>query len=499
LKNSLPVSIQLKNQMQDQAEALNLLAASHLSAGRFEEAIICLQSALQKQPHVTLHYIDLLQQFAQQEQFDLVITLAIQALQINPVFDQAFVLIGYALQQQDREPEIAKLCGLGLLHPWLLQTYCSETTYQSIICSQLLSRDMPSLSSNQDKTGLKVFCIDGYPTGVTNLAQPQTLDTLNHKTFLNPQVATAPTFTVIVPKGRVWVDFYTRAVLSNDGSLVEDASVGNGALIASSQKLPLPVKVPGTIACLNVRYSQNYFHWMYDLLPKLGVLELAGIAIDDIDWFLVNSCQLPFQRELLHLIGVPDSKILDPTVYHAIVEKLIVPVSSFDAGRISPQSCKFLRRRLLTQVGQLLPTRIYISRKGANYRRLLNEEELMLCLQRYGFISVTLEALSVREQIAVFANAEVIISPHGAGLANIVFSQPSTKLIEIFMPDEVLFYYWQIASYIGLNYYYLLAEQAESSGQILSVGHGISMSLSVGDLVVNLNELQEILQLANIT
>ena len=58
--------------------------------------------------------------------------------------------------------------------------------------------------------------------------------------------------------------------------------------------------------------------------------------------------------------------------------------------------------------------------------------ELFEALGEYAFEEIFLENLSFTEQINLFANSHTIVSPHGAGLANLVFSRPSTNVIEIF-------------------------------------------------------------------
>jgi capsular polysaccharide biosynthesis protein len=39
--------------------------------------------------------------------------------------------------------------------------------------------------------------------------------------------------------------------------------------------------------------------------------------------------------------------------------------------------------------------------------------------------------LSLSQQVEAFSNAEIILGPHGAGLTNIMFCNPGTKVIEI--------------------------------------------------------------------
>ena len=50
------------------------------------------------------------------------------------------------------------------------------------------------------------------------------------------------------------------------------------------------------------------------------------------------------------------------------------------------------------------------------------------------------------------------MAPHGAGLTNLVWCSPQTKVLEIFSPRYVNLCYWAIASVTDADYYYLLGE-----------------------------------------
>ncbi len=77
---------------------------------------------------------------------------------------------------------------------------------------------------------------------------------------------------------------------------------------------------------------------------------------------------------------------------------------------------------------------IYISRNSdaKNNRKIINEEELVEILNRFGFIKINLSSFSIIEQINIFKNAKFIIAPHGAGLTHLLFSNKGTKVIELF-------------------------------------------------------------------
>src|SRR5262249_17494431 len=75
--------------------------------------------------------------------------------------------------------------------------------------------------------------------------------------------------------------------------------------------------------------------------------------------------------------------------------------------------------------------RIYISRRDAPGRRIVNEDELMAHLAQYGYREVVLSGLPLIEQIKIFSSASRVISMHGAGLVNIAFSPRGARLVEI--------------------------------------------------------------------
>lgn len=95
------------------------------------------------------------------------------------------------------------------------------------------------------------------------------------------------------------------------------------------------------------------------------------------------------------------------------------PYALFDGMKAAPQ--------------RDLPKRIYISREGGHDRRITPEEQAQIdpVLTANGFEKVFLENLNFETQTALFSQAEAIIAPHGAGLANLVFVQPGVKLIEL--------------------------------------------------------------------
>jgi len=102
---------------------------------------------------------------------------------------------------------------------------------------------------------------------------------------------------------------------------------------------------------------------------------------------------------------------------------------------------------------------IFVTRNGAA-RDLANEAEVGAALQARGFSVVNPGRLSLPEQMAVFQRARTVVGAHGAGLANLAFCAPGTRVLEIITPGRKLDCYARLAHLAGLGYRPLLAGAA---------------------------------------
>ena len=68
---------------------------------------------------------------------------------------------------------------------------------------------------------------------------------------------------------------------------------------------------------------------------------------------------------------------------------------------------------------------------------MVNEAALLALLDRFGFTRCFLEALCLAEQIALFAAADAVLGPHGAGFANMLFMPEGALAMELFAPGYI--------------------------------------------------------------
>ena len=319
-------------------------------------------------------------------------------------------------------------------------------------------------------------------------------------------------FVATIPQGRIWVAPHKNswmicnaiAVITPDNYLLGDLSRDYPWFLPEcpyqeraehsiyQQQIPLLEKIEGKVVFLSGLAGHVYYHWMFDIIPRLELLKRSGVEFNRIDWFVINSFNKPYQKETLDLLGVPVEKIIESDRHsHIQATELIVPSFPGYMDWVEFGTIKFLRDTFLSRItsDQTNLEKIYISRAKAKSRQLINELEVSKLLETKGFKTVFLEELSVLEQVAIFASAEVIVAPHGSGLTNLVFCSPNTKIIELFSPNYVRTDYWMISQQLELEHYYLVGKRFNCP----SLSALMYQNPLTEDILVDLNSLKLIL------
>jgi capsular polysaccharide biosynthesis protein len=266
---------------------------------------------------------------------------------------------------------------------------------------------------------------------------------------------------------RYWGE-YGGAFVAHDERLISELSPDVWGLerhaIFNRFKLPNLQDLSGLSAVISTpEASTNYSHWMMDLIPRLDLLARAGFGPDKVDRYLVNLGGAPYERETLRLAGIPAEKIVPVTgASHFCCERLVTTSLRQRHWQHSLPAWVPTYLRSLTGLGKAsLPAtrRLYLTRRTASFRRVLNEEALLGLLAANGFEVIDPGSLSVMEQAALFASAAVIVSPHSSAMTNLVFCPPGTTVLEIFPADYFDVSFWTAASIAGCTYHALLGSR----------------------------------------
>lgn len=172
------------------------------------------------------------------------------------------------------------------------------------------------------------------------------------------------------------------------------------------------------------RVYDNYSHWLTAHLPKLLLLRSLGLA----EKVILPQTRPKFIDDCLRLFG------FEPERFQTFDPGKILRVkrlTTLDTDRFRPDLLRLVRDACPSLEKSGRDRRVFISRKGASRRRLLNEDELWPLLETRGFERVRMEELSFSEQVALMQETEMLCAPHGAGLTNMMFCSPGTQVIEM--------------------------------------------------------------------
>jgi hypothetical protein len=208
-------------------------------------------------------------------------------------------------------------------------------------------------------------------------------------------------------------------------------------------------KLNGTVLSLLIGGggNSNYWHWLFDVLPKLFIFQSSKFYKNNIDYYLFPSLDEKFQNETLDVLDIKRIKRLSSKSYRHIEADNIILTShpyaflndpSKDSLNIPKWIFEFLKKNfLMNNIKQNIndkkySKKIYISRKdGTSLRYIINEKEVCEKLKEHNFEEIILSNHSISDQVKFFYNADFIAGLHGAGFANIIFCKPKTKILEL--------------------------------------------------------------------
>ncbi len=222
---------------------------------------------------------------------------------------------------------------------------------------------------------------------------------------------------------------------------------------------------PGVSKAVNVEaafalihYNMIYGHWLLEMFPKLFVIR--DLLDAGVNAPIVLPDHVPgFILDFIRLV-VPEADLLrySPSTEHVAAETLICPgMFNVDyhfnpalngkldrlaahCAQVAPPARRWewpWRRAGLR--GPQAPRRIFVSRSDLppSYRLLINQASIEAIAVQHGLTVVRPENLSIREQIALFSQAELVVGEFGSGMHNTMFSPAGCKVLCLNWISEV--------------------------------------------------------------
>ena len=207
-----------------------------------------------------------------------------------------------------------------------------------------------------------------------------------------------------------------------------------------------------------IKPTRGIYHWLIDRVPHLSVIDSPGAE----DARLLFSNRGPsFEDATLDLAGVsPERRVrVSNPVF---VRRLLRPRVGF-AGmrhwdRVSPiiEKIKMSAQVAADRHGVEPIDRLYISRRDSKRRVMVNEADVESLMADRGYSIMAFGEIPLWQQIFLASNATSIVSPHGAGLAHIIFMRDDVSVTEVLPIRDGTYVlrlnYAVLSAVRGLNY-----------------------------------------------
>jgi hypothetical protein len=200
-------------------------------------------------------------------------------------------------------------------------------------------------------------------------------------------------------------------------------------------------------------WSNGYFHWLADALARLYVVR---DRLEDLLLLLPTGYEsLDYVNSSLEAFGVKKVEFIGPS---EVLEcrSLLMPSHTAPSGHYNEAIIRGVRNVLLSAYGDSDGgEKIYVSRRHATKRRIVNEDDINQVLSKFRFQTIYAEELSFAQQVKISSRARYFVSNHGAGLTNMLFMPENGSVLELrHQTDGINNCYFTLASALNLNYFY---------------------------------------------
>ena len=215
----------------------------------------------------------------------------------------------------------------------------------------------------------------------------------------------------------------------------------------------------------------NYGHWLFNHIARLCFMgQLKGEVK-----YLVPKSIRQSQKDMLFACGIKREDIVFLEYGKTIrVEELVIPQMPWHATSNGltwwTPSCFSLLRSILGLNAGILSkakNRVFLTRKNAERRHIINEDEIFSGIKKFGFQRVDIGALSFSEQLELGKKTNILVTPIGAN-SNFFLNLPlNATVVELAPKMESMNVTGPFSDATGLNYTQIVGQKnniSKSSG-----------------------------------
>jgi capsular polysaccharide biosynthesis protein len=223
--------------------------------------------------------------------------------------------------------------------------------------------------------------------------------------------------------------------------------------------------VPGTYLQTCSALHTEFFHHFCDIVPRLMLYEQQGL-LNHVP-ALLHKDKKSYTEASFEMLGLvtDEARYWDNTYWQMDGLYFASPVKQFTSW--TPETAAWIRQKFSPGIEQKPPGQklFYISRRNS-IRPALNEPEILEALKPWGITVVEPERLTLKEQIALFADAGLIMGPQGAGIQNALWAPRGCKVLEFLSPVYFSGVFWTLAEALGQPYGFVTGQTSLLENQM---------------------------------
>lgn len=222
---------------------------------------------------------------------------------------------------------------------------------------------------------------------------------------------------------------------------------------------------PGTH--LFIENTNHYYHFFANsIIPLLRAYEdgYLGKTLDSPLTFWLPGSAGEVQRKVLSAVAayIGSVRICDVADREQLTGgqllKLVELSDNYEWMPVDRSTADTLKQLLTASPTELnLPRRLYLDRQGAKLRQIIDGEAVRSTLASLGYSPFIAHGGNFTDQVSRFDAATHVVAVHGAGLTNLMFCRPGTKVLEIFPSNFVKSTFFALSKRLNLDYHYIIA------------------------------------------
>lgn len=282
-----------------------------------------------------------------------------------------------------------------------------------------------------------------------------------------------PLYEVSINSKLLWESFHSKFATEN--YLFNNS---HQYRLISHQK-SLDLQINGPLFIIPHRwYDTNYYHWTIETLARFRVWQTTKKKVKNLKILMNRFKSNSFQDQWLKIMGInhEDCIFMDEDKnYH--LENI------FYCASVGTNHCSYSNVKLINQLvsegnfennSNIERTnqfsKIFVCRKKGSVRSIHNHDEVMKIMMDKGFQVIYSEDFTISEQIKIFYSAQYIVGIHGSGLANIIFAQSNSHILELMPESSINPCFFDLANAKKQSYGYIVCKcSGAKNNQLLYV------------------------------